>query len=79
MPTLREQTYAFNSAGLLRRFEYAPARPGVPANINYAADHREFDGLIFAMLRRMLPNDGTGGPLPGPVLMSVDVSDVAVS
>ena len=59
----REQTYAFNSAGLLRRFEYAPARPGVPANINYAADHREFDGLMFATRRRMLPNDGTGGPL----------------
>jgi hypothetical protein len=74
----REQTYSFNSAGLLRRFEYAPARPGVPANINYAADHREFDGLIFATRRRMLPNDGTGAPLPEPVLMSVEVSEVAV-
>jgi len=72
----REQVYSFNREGLLRRFEYKPARPGVPANVNYVADHRSFDGLVLATRRRMLPSDPDGRARPHPTLMTIDVAEV---
>jgi hypothetical protein len=74
----RQQLYAFNHAGLLRRFEYLPERSGVPANVNYAAGHRHFGGLVIPTRRRMLPLDPDGRARPEPVLMAVDVLDVQV-
>lgn len=74
----KEQTYAFNSAGLQRRFEYQPKLGGVPTNVNYAAEHRSFGGISIATRRRMFPLDAEGRTRPEPVLMSVDVVDVRV-
>lgn len=72
----RQQVYAFNSSGLLRRFEYQPRHSGVPANVNYAAEHRDFGGLIFAARRRMLPADPDGRSRRTPALMTIDVLDI---
>ena len=72
----REQTYAFNNAGLLRRFEYAPERAGVPANVNYTAGHHRFGALVIATRRRMVPLDPDGRSRCDPVLMAVDLLDV---
>jgi hypothetical protein len=73
-----EQIYSFNSAGLLRRFDYQPKLGGVPANVNYAADHKQFDGLMIATRRRMLPSDSDGRSRREPVLMTIDVLDLQI-
>jgi enoyl-CoA hydratase/carnithine racemase len=72
----RQQVYAFNSSGLLRRFEYKPKLGGVPANVNYAAEHRDYGGLLFPVRRRMLPADPDGRSRPEPALMTIDVLDI---
>ena len=87
-----QQTYAFNRSGLLGRLEYSPALGGVPANVNYAADHQWIAGLTFATRRCTLPADPDGrapvrrrAPLGGcgrarrePALMTIDVDSVEV-
>ena len=72
----RKATYAFDSLGRLRRFEYEPERPGVPASINYLAGHQWFGGLLVATRRRMVPASEDGMPRHGPTLMAVDVQDI---
>jgi hypothetical protein len=73
-----EQVYSFDSAGLLRRFEYQPRHTGVPANVNYVAEHKQFAGLVIGTRRRMIAGDPDGRSRGEPVLMTVDVVDVQV-
>jgi hypothetical protein len=74
----RQQVYAFNSSGLLRRFEYRPRHSGVPANVNYAAEHRDYGGLVLPARRRMLPADPDGRSRRDPALMTIDVLDIGM-
>ena len=74
-----EQVYSFNGAGLLRRFDYQTNVQRTPANVNYAADHREFGGLVIATRRRMVPSDPDGRSGREPVLMTIDVLVVRVN
>jgi hypothetical protein len=50
----------------------------VPANVNYAAGHKTFDGLVFPTRRRMHPTDSEGLTRRQPVLMTIDVLDIQV-
>jgi hypothetical protein len=50
----------------------------VPANVNYAAEHKQFAGLVIGTRRRMVAGDPDGRSRREPVLMTVDVVDVQV-
>jgi hypothetical protein len=43
--------------------------------VHVASDHREFDGLVFPMKRRVYPRGLFGGRVPFPVLVSIDASE----
>ncbi len=73
-----EQVYSFNSAGLLRRHDYHAKVGGVAASANYAADHKQFGGLVIATRRRIVPTDPDGRSRREPVFMTIDVLDVQV-
>jgi len=73
-----EQTYAFDSSGLLRRYDYQSKLPGVPANVNYVTEHKSYGGLILPTRRRMLPASQDGRASAQPVLMSIDVLNVRI-
>lgn len=68
-----EQFYSINRDGLLRRFDYRPKLEGVPAKVNYAADHERFGELVTPTRRRMLPGESDGRSRSEPVLMSIEV------
>ena len=75
----REQTFYFDSTGLLRRHDYTAEVVGGWANAAHlCADHREYDGLVFPTRRRVRPVGPGGRVLPGPTLVAIDLVDVSV-
>jgi hypothetical protein len=48
----RRQTYYFDSAGLLRRLDYAVDILGGGAAVHYPSEYREFDGIMVPTRRR---------------------------
>lgn len=68
-----EQVCFFNGAGLLRRYDYPARALGVPATATYAADHKEFGGLVIATRRRAVPSDSDGRSRREPLFMTLDV------
>lgn len=73
-----EQVYAFNNAGLLRRHDCHAQIGGLAVSASYAADHKQFDGLVIATRRRIVPSDSDGRSRRTPVLMTIDVLGVQV-
>jgi hypothetical protein len=75
----REQTFYFDTAGLLRRHDYSPDVVSTFANAAHFCDrHREFDGLVFPTRRRVVPKAPGGRPLGGPTMVWLELDSVAV-
>jgi len=73
----REQTFAFDRRGLLRRNDYTAEVFGRWARgAHYVSDHREFDGIVFPTRRRVYPRTRSGRRLPGPLIVRIDLDDV---
>ena len=76
----RHQRFVLDQRGLLQRHLYTAEPVGRWArSVHVASDHREFGGLIFPTKRRVYPRSLTGGRVPFPVLVSIDIDDVTVS
>jgi hypothetical protein len=73
-----EQIFSFNSKGLLRRQDYHAKVGGVAASVNYAAEHKNFSGLILPSRRRIVPRGPDGRSLDTPVFMTIDIEEVSV-
>ena len=75
----REQTFYFDSAGLLRRHDYSPDVVSAFANAAHFCDrHEEVDGLVFPTRRRVVPKAPGGRPLPGPTVVSIELDSISV-
>jgi hypothetical protein len=75
----RRQALYFDSSGLLRRHDYHPDVVSTRANAAHLCDgHREFDGLIFATERRVVPKGLRGRPLRGPTIVSLSFDSIEV-
>ncbi|MFE9728601.1 hypothetical protein ACFYQ5_34755 [Streptomyces sp. NPDC005794] len=74
----REQVFYYNTSGLLRRHDYAAEVLGAPPAAHYSDAHTAVSGLVFPTRRYVVPVPESGRPLPEPVLVTIDVTEVTV-
>jgi hypothetical protein len=74
-----EQVAYFGPDGLLRRHEYTVDIMGGAAGLNYAADYRNVDGIMVPTKPRVYAPDGNKQKIRNPVLVDIDIGDVAFS
>lgn len=73
------QTFYYDARGLLRRHDYTAevvARWARAAH--YCADHAQAGGLVFPTTRRVVPLGPANRALPGPTLVSLELSELHV-
>ena len=75
----REQVGYFGPDGLLRRHEYTVDIMGGGSGLNYAADYRNVDGIVVPTKRRVYTPDANKQKIPEPVLVAIDIRDIAFS
>jgi hypothetical protein len=75
----RRQTYYFDHDGLLRRLDYSVDVLGGGPAVNYPSRYREFDGIMVPTRRRVYVRQPDGTPVPGPVSVAIDITNVAFS
>lgn len=74
------QTFYYDSRGLLRRHDYSPDVVASFANAAHlCSGHTEVDGLVFPTSRRVVPKGPGGRSLPGPTIVSIELSSIGVS
>jgi hypothetical protein len=74
-----DQSFYFDSRGLLRRHDYvAEVVGGWARGAHYCADHVEADGLTFPTRRRVRPIGPRNGTLPFPTMVWLELSEIAV-
>ncbi len=74
-----EQTFYFDSAGLLRRHDYFPEVVSSIANaVHLSERYHDFDGMRFATSRRVTPKGPLGSPLPAPTVVWIELNDIRV-
>src|SRR4051794_19642900 len=75
-----KQTFYFDREGLLRRHDYTAEPFGTWANsAHYSTGHREFDGVIVATSRRVVPRSiRTNRARAGPTLVRLELDDLKV-
>jgi len=70
------QTFYFASDGLLRRHDYdAEVLGGSPA-AHYVHEYQEFSGILVPTKRRVLGRTPDGTPVPDPLIVTIDLSEV---
>lgn len=75
----REQISYFGKDGLLRRHEYIVDIMGGARGLNYAYDYRKVDGIMVPVTRRVVAFDDNKRKLPDPVLVAIDIHEIAFS
>jgi hypothetical protein len=76
----REQSFYFDERGLLRRHDYSPDVVAPFANAAHLClQHRTFGGLTLPTRRRVVPKGPGGRPLPGPVVVWIELDAVTAS
>jgi len=72
----REQTFYFDSRGLLRRLDYtAEVFSRLARSCNYCYDYREMSGIMVPTRRRVTLRGPAGRPLPGPTMVWIAIDD----
>jgi hypothetical protein len=75
----REQVAYLGPDGRLRRQEYTVDIVGGAAGLNYAPDYRNVDGIMVPTKRRVYAPDGNRQKIPNPILVAIDIRDIAFS
>ena len=75
----REQVAYFGPDGLLRRHAYTVDIMGGAAGLNYASDLRNVDGIVVPTKRRVYASDANNQKIPEPVLVAIDIREIAFS
>ena len=75
----REQVAYFGPDGLLRRHQYTVDILGGAPGLNYAYDYRNIDGIMVPTTRRVYAYDANKQKVPEPVLVAIDIHDIAFS
>ena len=73
----REQIAYFGPGGLLRRHAYTVDIMGGAAGLNYATDYRSVDGIVVPTKRRVYTPDANNQKISEPVLVAIDIRDIA--
>lgn len=75
----REQVSYFGPDGLLRRHEYTVDVLGGAPGLNYALDYRDVDGIMVPVTRRIYAYDANKQKILDPVLVAINIRDIAFS
>lgn len=75
------QTYYIDDSGLIRRHDYSPDVLGQSNrdSAHYSWAHKEFDGFMFPTKRSVHLTDESGHKVPDPVIVSIEVDEIALS
>ncbi|HEV2863698.1 MAG TPA: hypothetical protein VGX48_22075 [Pyrinomonadaceae bacterium] len=73
------QTFYFDAEGLLKRHDYEVEVSGGTPAAHYVYQHEEFSGILVPVRRRVLGRAPDGTPVPEPLIVSVDLSEVEFS
>jgi hypothetical protein len=73
----REQISYFGPDGLLRRHEYTVDILGGASGLNYAADYKDFNGIMVPTTRRIYSYDADKKKVPEPLLVAIDFRSVS--
>ena len=74
-----EQISYFGNDGLLRRHEYVVDIMGSATGVNYAYNYRKVDGVMVPVTRRVVAFDDDKRKIPDPVLVAIDIQEIAFS
>ncbi len=74
----KTQIFCFGPDGLLRRHDYTVDVLGGAPGLNYASDYREVDGIMFPTKRRVYAYKGNYQPVMEPLLVNIDMSEIAL-
>jgi hypothetical protein len=75
----REQLFYFGPDGLLRRHDYAVDILGGTTGANYALENRQVDGIVVPTRRRVYGYEGNHEVVREPVLVAIDIGEIAFS
>ena len=75
----REAISYFGEDGLLRRHDYTVDILGGATGANYASNYRTVDGIVVPTARRIYAYDGTQNKVPDPLLVAIDMGEIAFS
>ena len=73
----REQISCFGPDGLLRRHDYTVDILGGATGLNYASEYRDINGIIVPTKRRIYAYEGDFVKVPEPVLVAIDLGEIA--
>jgi hypothetical protein len=71
------QTFYFGAGGLLRRHDYDTEVSGGSPAAHYVHEYQEFSGILVPTKRRVLGRRPDGTSIPGPEIVTIDLSEVA--
>jgi hypothetical protein len=72
----REQISCFGPDGLLRRHDYTVDILGGSTGLNYAADYRTVDGIVFPMTRDVYAYQGNYERVDEPLLVHIELKQI---
>jgi hypothetical protein len=72
----KEQTFYFDSDGLVERHDYIAEVIGAVPAAHYSAEYRDCDGILVPTKRRVYPIDTDGTVKPEPLLVSIDLDRI---
>lgn len=75
----REQISCFGPDGLLRRHDYTVDILGGATGLNYASDYRDVDGIIVPTKRRVYAYEGDYQLVKEPLLVAIDMGEIALN
>jgi hypothetical protein len=77
----RVQTYYIDAHGLIRRHDYRVdvLGPAETDSAHYTWGHQTFDGFVFPTHHSVHPTDKNGRKVAEPVIISIDLEDIALS
>jgi hypothetical protein len=75
----KTQIFCFGPDGLLRRHDYTVDVLGGAPGLNYASGYREVDGIIFPTKRRVYAYKGDYQPVKEPLLVDIDMAEIALA
>ncbi|MGW7545047.1 hypothetical protein ACWGKQ_28670 [Streptomyces sp. NPDC054770] len=74
-----QQVFHYDTAGLLRRHDYAPDVLGGTPAAHFSDRHVQASGLVFPTHRFVVPVEKDGHVASGPVLIAIDLTQISVS
>ena len=72
-----EQTLYLDDDGLLARHDYDVEIIGGTSAAHHVADYRDVAGIMVPTAHRIFPRSPDGTPLAEPLVVSIDVSEIA--